>query len=243
MTVVQFTNQRSEKIRLVESIVEQIENVIIERELKAGDKLPPSREFQKMLGISQGTLREALRILGQKGLVEAKLGRNGGLYVKAVTSEIVSDSLRLLIRQKQVSLDHLAVFRSSLEVSAASLAAIEAEKVDIRDLKKLMREAQKHLTKGIEGWKTFYRVEDRMHHALVWMTRNPLFESVLITVYQTNPGYNFELIPKKIENMEDTYRDWSQILEAIESRRPDKAGWIMTRHIQRFLPSTKKVGA
>ena len=194
MTVAQFVNQRSEKIRLVESIVEQIENVIIDRELKAGDRLPPSREFQKMLGISQGTLREALRILGQKGLVEAKLGRNGGLYVKAVTSDIVSDSLGLLIRQKQISLDHLAVFRSSLEVSAASLAAIEAENVDIRHLKKLMREAQKHLKKGIDGWKTFYKVEDRMHHVLARMTKNPLFESVLITVYQNNPGYNFELI-------------------------------------------------
>ena len=73
--------------------MEQIENVIIDRELKAGDRLPPSREFQKMLGISQGTLREALRILGQKGLVEAKLGRNGGLYVKAVTSELVTVSV------------------------------------------------------------------------------------------------------------------------------------------------------
>ena len=99
-----------------------------------------------------------------------------------------------MIRQKQISLDHLAVFRSSLEVSAASLAAIEAENVDIRHLKKLMREAQKHLKKGIDGWKTFYKVEDRMHHVLARMTKNPLFESVLITVYQNNPGYNFELI-------------------------------------------------
>ena len=33
-----------------------------------------------------------------------------------------------------------------------------------------------------------------MHHVLARMTKNPLFESVLITVYQNNPGYNFELI-------------------------------------------------
>ena len=73
------------------------------------------------------------------------------------------------------------------------------------------------------------------------MTKNPLFESVLMTVYQNSPGYNFELIPPKIENMNDTYNDWCQILEAMENKRPDKAAWIMTKHIQRFLPTLKKV--
>ena len=241
MTVVQFINKRPESISLVDFIVEQIEEVIIKNELETGDKLPPSRELQKQLGTSQGTLREALRILGQKGLVEAKLGRNGGLYVKAVTSDIVSESLSLLIRQKQISLEHLAVFRSSLEVSAASLATIEAEKKDVRHLKELMGEAEKHLEKGIDKWKVFYKVEDRMHRALVRVTKNPLFESVLITVYKNNPGYNFELIPQKIENMKDTYQDWCQLLGAMEKKRPDKAGWIMTKHIQRFLPTLKKV--
>lgn len=221
----------------VDFIVEQIESAIIEQGLKPGDKLPPSRELQKMIGASQGTLREALRVLEQKGLVEARLGRSGGLYVRAVTSDQVSESLGLLIRQKQVSLEHLAVFRSTLEVSAASLAAIQAGKRDISKLKKLLSEAEKHLAKGVEGWEKFYKVEDKMHQALAVMTKNPLFESVLITVYRNNPGYNFELIPTSDNNMKDTLHDWRQIIEAIEQKRPDKAGWVMTRHIQRFLPS------
>jgi GntR family transcriptional regulator, transcriptional repressor for pyruvate dehydrogenase complex len=240
MVVALLASKRPERINLVEFITEKIENYIIDQELKDGDKLPHSRELQKILGVSQGSLREALRILGQKGLVEAKHGRNGGLYIKTVTSDIVSESLGLLIRQKQISLDHLAVFRSTLEVSAASLATIEAGEADIAHLKKLMKEAQKHLIKGVDGWKKFYKVEDSMHQVLARMTRNPLFESVLITVYQNHSGYNFELIPQKVENMKDTFKDWADLIEAIENRRPDKAGWVMTRHIQRFLPTSKK---
>ena len=231
--------KKPEKESVVEFIVGQIENAIIERELKPGDKLPPSRELQKMLGTSQGTLREALRILEQKGLLEARLGRSGGLYVKAVTSDKISESLALLIRQKQISAEHVSVFRSTLEVSAASLAAIMADASDTAALKKLLNEAEAHLKAGIDSYDAFYEVEDRMHAALATMTQNPLFESVLITVYKNLPGYNKELIPPQVKNMKDSFDDWVQLIQSIENRRPDKAGWIMTRHIQRFLPSPR----
>jgi DNA-binding FadR family transcriptional regulator len=189
------------------------------------------------MGTSQGTLREALRILAQKGLIEAKLGRSGGLYVKAVSSNQISESLGLLIRQEQISLEHLFVFRSTLEVSAASLAAMNAKEEDIEHLRKLMTDSKKCLKSGVKSWKRFYKLEDRMHRTLARMTENPLFESVLITVYENCPGYNYQLVPSKSQHMKDTHEDWCQLIEAIEDSRPDKAGWIMTRHIQRFLPS------
>ena len=70
------------------------------------------------------------------------------------------------------------------------------------------------------------------------MTKNPLFESVLVTVYTNCPGYNILLlIPANTENMRDTLADWEQMIKAFEARRPDLAGWIMTRHLQRFLPT------
>jgi GntR family transcriptional repressor for pyruvate dehydrogenase complex len=217
--------------------VDQIEEAVIEHGLNPGDKLPTSRELQGLVGTSQGTLREALRILQQKGLIEARPGRTGGLYVKAVSSDQMSESLGLLIRQKQISLKHLFVFRSTLEVSAASLAAIKAENEDIEPLKKLIAEAEKYLTEGLRSWRKFYEVEDRMHRALARMTKNPLFESVLITVYQNCPEYNSQLVPPKTENMRDSFQDWCQILESLERKKPEKASGVMTKHIQRFLPT------
>ncbi len=217
--------------------VEQIEGAIINKGLRPGDKLPPSRDLQRLLGTSQGTLREALRILEEKELIEVKPGRSGGIYVRAVTSNRIGDSLALMIRQKQISSEDLLVFRSTLEVSAASLAAIEAEKKDIAQLKELMAQAEKHLEKGVAGWDEYYRIEDLMHQTLVKMTQNPLFESVLLTVYQHYQGYNCELVPRVWKNMKDSFEDWCQLLEALETRHPPKAGWIMTRHIQRFLPT------
>jgi len=217
--------------------VEQIEETIFNKKLRPGDKLPSLGELQKLLGTSQGALREALRILREKGLIEVKTGRSGGISVRAVTSSQISDSLALMIRQKQISPKHLLIFRSTLEVSAASLAVIEAKENNIKQLNALKTRAKSHLEKGVVGWDEFYRVENLMHQALVKMTKNPLFESVLLTVYRYYQGYNNELVPKKLKNMKDAYRDWRELLEAMETKQPQQAGRIMSRHLQRFLPT------
>ena len=115
--------------------------------------------------------------------------------------------------------------------------AMNAKEEDIGHLRKLKNDSKKCLKSGVKNWKRFYRLEDRMHRILARMTENPLFESVLITVYENCPGYNYQLVPSKSQHMKDTHEDWCQLIKAIEDSRPDKAGWIMTRHIQRFLPS------
>ena len=56
--------------RIFRDVVEQIQEAIIQGRLKVGDRLPAERELKEMLQTSRGTLREALRVLEQKGLIE-----------------------------------------------------------------------------------------------------------------------------------------------------------------------------
>ena len=70
--------------RIFQDVVEQIQEAIIEGHLKVGDRLPPERELKEMLQTSRSTLREALRVLEQKGLIEIKLGMGGGAVVKTL---------------------------------------------------------------------------------------------------------------------------------------------------------------
>jgi len=229
-------NKKSKPQSVVGFIVDQIEHAIMEQGLEPGDKLPSSRELQKMLGTSHGTLREALRILEQKGLTESRLGRSGGIYVRAVSSDQVSESLGLLIRQKQVSQEHLFVFRCTLEVSAASLASVNPDKSDIQRLKKLQGKAGVLLRKGLSAWAAFFEIENQLHQLLARMTHNLLFESVLLTVYNNYPNYNHNRIPFDVNNMETIFDEWEQLIQAIENKRPDTAGMVMTRHIHLFFP-------
>ena len=151
-----------------------IERCIFESGLRPGDKLPSHGELQELLGASQGAIREAIRILREKGLVEVKRGRAGGVYVSAVTSSHMGNSLALMIRQKQISPEHLLIFRNTLEVSAAALAVMEANAQNIIRLEKLAAQAEIYIKIGISAWSDFYQVEDLMHHCLIKMTKNPL---------------------------------------------------------------------
>ena len=235
--------KRPSRESAVDFIVGQIEGAILERGLKPGDKLPTTRELQDILGASLGTLREALRILEQKGLLEARLGRKGGIFVKAVTSSKVSESLGLLIRQKQVSVEHLMIFRNTLEVSAAAWAAVNASAEDVADLRRLLVEMEVHLEKGMAGFDPFFEVEDRLHRALARMTRNPLFESVLTTVYDHHPGYNLEVVKPRLENMEQVFGDWKKLAASIADRRPEDAWTFMAAHFHNFVPTTTTAAA
>ena len=90
--------------RIFQDVVEQIEEAILSGRLKAGDRLPPERELKETLKTSRSTLREALRVLEQKGLIEIRLGKGGGAHVKAISSDSISQSLGLLLRSQHVRL-------------------------------------------------------------------------------------------------------------------------------------------
>ena len=115
--------RKAKQNRIFQDVVEQIQDVILDGKIKPGERLPSERELGEMLGTSRGTLREALRILEQKGLIEIRLGVNGGAIVKETNWEQMSETLALLIRSQSVALEHLAEFREGVEGIIASLAA------------------------------------------------------------------------------------------------------------------------
>src|SRR5215469_14312955 len=61
--------------RLYEQIVQQIEESIVKGDLKPGDQLPAERELAQRFGVSRTAVREAVKALREKGLVEAYSGR------------------------------------------------------------------------------------------------------------------------------------------------------------------------
>ena len=137
--------------RIFEDLVAQIEGAILEGRLKTGDRLPAQRDLVDMFQTSRGPLREALRVLEQKGLLEIKRGVRGGAVVKQPGMAPVAESLGLLIRHREITLAELSEFREGVEGSVAAIAAQRATPADIRQLKSLLKQAKKHAGEGIEA--------------------------------------------------------------------------------------------
>ena len=108
-----FTKARHN--RVFEDVIQQVENAILGGELQPGDRLPSEREFRQMLGVGRGTLREALRVLEQKGLIEIRTGVKGGVFVKELTADPMTADLALFFRAHRVTLADVARFRADAE--------------------------------------------------------------------------------------------------------------------------------
>ena len=102
-------------------VASQLEAEVISGGLEAGTKLPSERELAVRLGVSRPLVREALRSLVERGLVEISPGR--GAFVRAAsTAEAVRPLGSHYLRQK-ITPHHLIEVRTVLEPAAARLAA------------------------------------------------------------------------------------------------------------------------
>ncbi len=118
-------------VRASEDVVEQIRKAIFSGKLSPGDRLPPERELVQEFGLSRVTIREAIRTLEASGIIQVKTGASGGSFVAEVTSKIVTDSLRTLLRLKKTTFQELAEARKVIETAIAEMAALRADENDI----------------------------------------------------------------------------------------------------------------
>ena len=226
--------QQAKQRKVFQNVVDQIQNAILEGKLKAGSKLPAERELKELFKTSRGTLREALRVLEQKGLITVKTGVNGGAVVEALSTNQVSESLDLLIRYQRVSLRDLAEFREGVEGIVAGLAVERARKEDIDFLKNLLGEAKAHLDEGASSWNEFLKVDNQLHMALAHIAGNPIYESVLQTIYDNIHRYFDQFLPREEELLRENYRDLSEIVEAVENGQAAQAHLLVQDHVYRF---------
>src|SRR6201997_2735032 len=163
--------------RLYEQIVQQIEESILKGALKPGDQLPAERELAQNFGVSRTAVREAVKALREKGLVEAYSGR--GTFITNGTSQAIRQSLDLMSRiGQQEGLAHLAELRQILEPEISALAAERIEE----QLLATMREAVATMDRSLHDPDGYIEADLDFHLALAEAAGNPLILSLLDSI-------------------------------------------------------------
>ncbi|MCD4722962.1 MAG: FadR family transcriptional regulator [Desulfobacula sp.] len=224
--------KKAKQSRVFQDVVEQIQDAIINGKLEPGTKLPPERELKDRFNTSRGTLREALRVLEQKGLIEIKLGVTGGAIVKRIDAEPIVESLALLIRSGGVSLEHLAEFRIKIEGSLVELAATRATKKDIEKLESIYNQAKAFFEKN--DWENFLKTDEKAHTYIGTMTRNPVFQFVQKSIHDNIHQYYEEYLPMNKQRTLENLTDFEKIIDAMKANDAKTASEIMMDHVKRF---------
>lgn len=214
-------NPISEK-KVTDNIALQIEGAILNNEFKPGEKLPSERDLQNLFRTGRGVIREALRELKQKGLLETRRGGGGGTFVKKVEASEASKTLALLIQQQKIPIQNLVEFRESIDRTVTLLAISRGKKKDARALVALVGELEEAGLKDASGMDRIIEVDRELNLLLVKMTGNQMFEWVMRTI-QIGFGSYDHILYENSYYRKMTIRNWRQTALAIAEREPMKA--------------------
>jgi len=211
--------------RLYEQIVQQIEESIVRGEMKPGDQLPAERDLAQRFGVSRTAVREAVKALREKGLVEAYSGR--GTFITDGTTQAVRHSFDLMVKigQPESSTD-LAEMRAILEPEIAALAATRIQDTELAT----MREAVAVMDKAGDDPDAYIEADLDFHLALAEGAANPLILALLDSIVELLREQRLRIfrVPGGPERGQIHHK---RILEAVERHDPEKAHHAMREHL------------
>ncbi|TWI70648.1 GntR family transcriptional regulator [Desulfobotulus alkaliphilus] len=225
--------EKAKQNRMFQDVVEQIQDAILEGRVVQGDKLPPERELKEIFDVSRGTLREALRVLEQKGLIEIRLGVGGGAFVREVGTAPVTEGLALLLRRNKVSPAELAEFRKDLEASIAGLAARRAGFDDILILKDFLKEMAQALEEPFD-WEAVIAADNRFHLTLGEIAGNQVYRTIQATIHENIHPYFDRYVPRDKDTLEGNYGDLCLLVDAVAAGDEKEAIRCMQAHLGRY---------
>lgn len=219
--------------RLYEQIVQQIEESVLKGTLKPGDQLPAERELAQSLGVSRTAVREAVKTLREKGLVEAYSGR--GTFITDGTTQAARQSFDLMVKVgQQEGSPHLAELRLILEPGIAALAASRIQEPEIA----AMREAVAVMDAAQKDPEAYIEADLDFHLALAEAAGNPLILSLIDSIVgllreQRIRIFNVEGGPERGQ------LHHKRILEAVERRDAELARSTMRSHLEQVREDSK----
>jgi len=200
--------------RAGEEIVLQIEAAIMDGRLLPGERLPSERDMQSLFSVGRGVIREALKMLRQKGLLEVRKGVKGGAYVRRVEVATVSESLALFLKQQPVDPMKLIEFRECIDRDITALAVAHGAPADKEALLEQAMVLERMLHEDAPDLAAVSELDRRLNVMLAGLAQNPVFEWVMRALQMGFSSNDFTLYEDPAYRKEAA-SNWSDTARAI----------------------------
>lgn len=221
------------------SVAESLAEVIL-REMSPGQSLPSEGDLATRFEVSRLTVREAIKMLAGRGLLDVGRGRRA--IVIEPSGVAFSDFLFTLIQNDPKGLFDLIELRMSIEVQSAMLAARRMTRAGLAALENAMqgmRDATVEFNAGGEGageaLLRFHRFDVAFHEAVALSSGNRMI-SYMFEAMASPLRRSFNLSRRGHEerggSLDDTFAAHVAILDAIRASDPKAAGAAMRAHLE-----------
>jgi len=229
---------RADGAPLAETVADSLVAMIL-GEMSPGARLPSEAELAQRYNVSRLTMREAVKMVAGRGLLEISRGRRA--VVREPSSAAFSDFLTSFIQYDPKGLFDIIELRLSLEVQSATLAARRASRPALAAIENAldgMRRAADDMEAGGEQAQceaVFNDFDIGFHQAIALGSGNRvlifLFEAMgsplKESFYISRRGHAL-----RGHGLRDTIADHERILKAISQGNPRKAADAMREHLE-----------
>jgi DNA-binding FadR family transcriptional regulator len=218
---------RVERRRLSETVAGQLEEAILSGDFQTGHRLPAEQALADQFGVSRNVVREAFKMLQERGLIEVLNG--SGAYVARpntlATSNALARYLRLLGANSSVKA--LYEVRKIIEGSNARLAAERADADDLARMAVCLDQMQSNMD-SIERWSA---ADLDFHQAVAQATHNPFLSAILQPLVEQLRGMIAEgyLVPGAVQTGLEAHQ---RLYGCIAEHDPEAALQAMLDHLQ-----------
>ncbi|MEV0096394.1 FadR/GntR family transcriptional regulator [Streptomyces sp. NPDC050738] len=198
---------------LSDQVITELRNQITSGEWPVGSRIPTEPELVEQLGVARNTVREAVRALAHNGLLDIRQG--SGTYVIA-TSELAG-----VMHRRFASADprHIAELRSTLESSAARLAAERRTEKDLKQLDALLEHREKMWESG--DAEAFVAADATLHLAIVAASHNDVLTELYADLGDLLRDWLRDDVGRELRP--EGYMDHARLIEAIRAGDTDTA--------------------
>lgn len=219
--------------RLSGQVLQEMQRLIADEYPTPGSRLPKETELAEKFQVSRIVIREAMKILEDRGMVEVRAGR--GTLTVSPKPDRVKESLLWLFRDQPIptlaEMESMLELRQVLEETSASLAAVRATPENLKEIEEALRgmaEGTKDLSYTIES-------DLRFHRAVMRAAHNPYLEVVL------DPVMSVFLQQIKVTDSFSTGLEMHRhIFEQIRDSNPIGARQAVRRLMKRTLDDSRK---
>ena len=211
--------------RLSDKVAELLLETILVRGLQPGQRLPSERELGEQFGVSRTVIREAVRALAARGIIDVRTG--SGLRVAAVDASNASESISLFLRSSSLEYPRVHEVRKLLEVEIAGLAAERASDEQIQRMREICERMEAVIEVDVEAAS---RLDLEFHREIARGTDNELYLLLLDSIGEAQ-------LEVRRENLSagsgaDTIREHRAIFERIAAHDREGARAAMLAHLE-----------
>jgi GntR family transcriptional regulator, transcriptional repressor for pyruvate dehydrogenase complex len=162
--------------RTFEQAIAQIAEAITNGTLQPGEALPGERALAAAMDVSRRTIREAMKVLAEAGVIEVVPGPGGGTFVR---SEIVPADLTFHVETHVSELSDVLEVRRLVEPRVAQLAGVYAEREDFEELERIVALQRESATDR----ERYLALESRFHLTMARIARNSVLYEMMKNLF------------------------------------------------------------